>query len=128
MPMTKRVQHRYEFSFKAKDELIFTYVSSAPNLATWFADKVELKDGIFTFFWKDNSERAKIVKSVPRKSITFKWIDRIENESLIFSIETDEVTRANILVITEFDDEDQFQAGYLWWTNTLLKLRNKLGG
>jgi len=126
--MTKRVEHRYEFLFKAKDEMLFSFVSTAHNLATWFADKVEEIDGIFTFHWKDNNERGKIVKSIPRKMVSFKWIDRTDDEYLTFSIETDEITNSKILVINEFDDEDQHEAGLLWWNNTMKNLRGKIGG
>jgi len=126
--MTKRVEHKYEFSFKVKDELLYSFISQARNLAIWFADKVDESEGIITFHWKDNSERAKIVKSVPRKSISYKWIDREEEEYLTFAIDIDDVTGGVILTITEFDDEDQHQAGLLWWTNTLKNLRRKVGG
>lgn len=126
--MSKRIQHQYEFSFKAKDELLFSYLSDSLHLATWFCDKAEDENGYLHFYWKDADERAKIVRVIPRKSITFKWIDRTEDEFLRFDIEKDEITGTTLLIITEFDEEDQHPVGQKWWENTILKLRRKLGG
>jgi len=126
--MSKRIQHQYEFSFKAKEELLFSFVSSAINMATWFCDKVNEENGNIHFFWKDSNERAIMIKVVHRKSVTFKWIERSEDEFLRFDIEKDEITGTTLLIITEFDEEDQHEAGKQWWENTIQKLRRKLGG
>jgi uncharacterized protein YndB with AHSA1/START domain len=126
--MGQRVKHKFEFTFKAKDELLFSYLSSPYNLATWFADKVELIGDVFTFTWKGSTERAKISKSIFKKKIVFQWIDRDNGEDLTFQIDNEEVTQVTILSIFDYDEEDQFDEAQMWWENTLSKLRRNLGG
>jgi uncharacterized protein YndB with AHSA1/START domain len=126
--MTERVNYKFEFSFKAKDELLYTYLSTSYNLSAWFADDVQIKGETIYFTWNKATESAKIVKKTPKKKIVFKWLERDEEEFLTFKIDTDEVTNGTILIVSDFDDKDQVDEARMWWENTIQRLKRVIGG
>jgi hypothetical protein len=81
VPCQKRIQHQYEFRLKPRGTAV-QFCFFCDQHATWFCDKVNEENGNIHFFWKDSNERAKMIKVVPRKSVTFKWIERSEDEFL----------------------------------------------
>ena len=126
--MKARVQYTIDFTFKAKDELLFTYLVEPFNLKVWFADKVEVSKDIYTFNWKGSSEKAKLVKEIMKKKVVYKWIERENEEFLSFEIDIDPVTGSTLLIISDFDDEGQEEAAGLLWENTISKLKRAIGG
>ena len=126
--MTKRTEHKFEFDFKAKDELLYTYLSTPYNLSSWFADDVTADGDVYTFTWKGSSETAKLLKSVFKKKLIFQWIEREQEEFLTFTIYTDEVTGGTILVINDYDDQSQYDENHMMWENTIQKLKRIIGG
>lgn len=126
--MAKRRCYKIEYSFKAKAELIYNYLSIPYNLATWFADDVQINQDLMIFTWEGSSERAKITKQILKKKVVFRWIDRPDEEYLTFDIETDEVTGGTVLQISDYDDEDQIQEANLMWDTAIEKLKRTIGG
>jgi uncharacterized protein YndB with AHSA1/START domain len=126
--MVKRKNYRLEYPFKAKAELIYSYISIPYNLASWFADDVKLKDGVFIFSWQGSKEKAKVVKQNLKKRMVFKWLDREGDEHLTFEIETDDITGGTVLIVSDYDDEDQIEGARLMWDTTIDKLKNIIGG
>ncbi len=126
--MAKRVNYNFEYVFKAKAELLYNYISTPYNLAAWFADDAQINGGVFTFTWEGSGERAKITKQIIKKKIVLKWIDRKGDEFLSFDIESDDVTGGTVLLISDFDDEDQVDEARLMWDSAIQKLKNIIGG
>ncbi|MBT3302262.1 MAG: hypothetical protein HOD63_02350 [Bacteroidetes bacterium] len=126
--MTQRVEHSYEFSFKAKDELLYTYISTPYNLSSWFADDVKADGDVYVFTWKGSSEKARATKRVFKKKLVFQWMERDAEEFLTFLISTDEVTGSTLLVIKDYDDIEQYDESYMMWENTIQKLKRIIGG
>ncbi|MBC8344590.1 MAG: SRPBCC domain-containing protein [Bacteroidetes bacterium] len=126
--MAQRVEHRFEFSFMARDELVYTYISTPYNLSSWFADDVTAEGDIFTFTWDNSTEKAKVVKKIFKKKFVFQWIEREAEEFLTFNIMTDEVTGSTLLIIQDFEDEDEYENSFMIWENTIQKLKRIIGG
>lgn len=125
--MTKRVLYKFEYSFKAKAQLLYSYVSVSYNLANWFADDVQVDSNKLIFTWNKSSESVQIVKEVLKKHISYKWIEREADEMLTFNIETDEVTGGTTLVVTDYDDEDQVPEARMWWDAAIERLKRIIG-
>jgi uncharacterized protein YndB with AHSA1/START domain len=126
--MSQRKEHKYEFTFKAKDELLYTYISTPYNLSSWFADDVQADGDNYTFTWNGSTEKAKVVKKVFKKKMIFQWVEREDEEFLTFNITTDEVTGSTLLVIFDYDDEGEYEESYMMWENTIQKLKRIIGG
>lgn len=125
---TKRVNYTLEYVFKAKAELLYSYLSIPFNLSVWFADKVVVENEVFHFYWKDSKESAKITKQAFKKKVVFHWLERPGEEYLNFLIETDEITLSTMLTISDWDDEDQIQQARMMWDVAIDKLKKLVGG
>jgi len=126
--MSKRIKFRFQYTFKAKAEFLYNYVSTPYNLAIWFCDDARNEDNKIIFTWNNSEEKAKIQKEIFKKKIEFRWIDRPGNESLSFVIDSDEITGGTVLVVSDFDEEDQVEEARMWWDNAIQKLKRVIGG
>ena len=126
--VNKRKIYTLEYVFKAKPELLYSYLSIPFNLAVWFADKVESENEKLHFYWKNSKESVKIFKQAFKKKVIFHWIEREGEEYLTFLIESDELSGTTVLYITDWDDEDQMEQAKLMWNVAIDKLKKLLGG
>src|ERR1035437_9333631 len=101
--MSKRISYTLEYTFKAKAEMLYHYFLTPYNLASWFADEVDVNGDTYIFSWDNSVEKARLVKQNFKKRVVFQWTDRKENEFLSFILDTDEITGETDLMITDFD-------------------------
>ena len=126
--VTKRVPYTLEYGFKAKADLLYTYLSIPFNLSVWFADKVEVVNDVFHFYWKDSKESAKIFKQSFKKKVVFHWVERPGEEYLTFLIETDDLTGSTTLTVSDVDFDDQLDQARMVWDVAIDKLKKLVGG
>ena len=126
--MTKRIQYTLEYTFKAKAEMLFSYLSTPYNLSTWFADEVHVRGDIFQFVWSKSGETAKMIKQIFKKKVVFQWIEREENEYLTFILESDDITQDTTLTVIDYDFENQVESATLMWNTAIDKLKRLVGG
>ena len=115
--MSDLIKYSIEIPINSSVNVLYKRLSTPSGLAEWFADNVNLKNNVFTFFWDDSDQSAKILKKKPNKFIQFKWLDDDEKESFFeFKILVDEMTSDVSLIITDFaeDEEDQEEQSMLW--------------
>ncbi len=126
--MTKRVKYTFEYNFIAKAELLYNYISTPYNLTTWFADDVQINGDTLTFTWNGSSESVKIDKLVMKKKVVYIWTDRDGEENLSFHIESDDVTGGTMLLVSDYDDDDQIEEANMWWDGAIQRLKRVIGG
>ncbi len=110
--MSKRVSFSLEIAFQSSPQLLFQYLSTPSGLSEWFADDVNSRGEIFTFFWDDGEETAKLLLKKNNEKVKFQWIndeDSSDNEFFEFKIEVDEITKDVSLIITDFSDDDELE-------------------
>jgi len=115
--MSDLIKYSIEIPINSSVNVLYKRLSTPSGLAEWFADNVNLKNNIFTFFWDDSDQSAKILKKKSNKFVQFKWLDDEEKESFFeFKIQVDEMTSDVSLIITDFaeDEEDQKEQTMLW--------------
>ena len=115
--MSDLIKYSIEIPINSSVNVLYKRLSTPSGLAEWFADNVNLKNNVFTFFWDDSDQSAKILKKKSNKFIQFKWLDDEEKESFFeFKIQVDEMTSDVSLIITDFaeDEEDQEEQTMLW--------------
>ena len=126
--MTKRVKYSFEYNFRARALLLYNYISVPYNLSTWFADDVQVNGDILTLSWSNSSERIKIEKQIMKKKAVYKWLDHDAEEYLTFHLETDDVTGGTMLLVSDYDDDDQIDEAKMWWDGAIKKLKRVIGG
>lgn len=115
--MSDLVKYSIEIPINSSVNVLYKRLSTPSGLAEWFADNVNLKNNVFTFFWDDSDQSAKILKKKSNKFVQFKWLDDEEKESFFeFKIQVDEMTSDVSLIITDFaeNEEDQEEQTMLW--------------
>ena len=128
--MSKRVSFSIEIPFQSSPQLLFQYLSTPSGLSEWFADDVNSRGEIFTFFWDDGEETAKLLLKKNNEKVKFKWIndeDVFDNEFFEFKIEVDEITKDVSLIITDFSDDDELEESKMLWENSVATLKQVLG-
>ena len=80
--MSDLIKYSIELPINSSVNVLYKRLSTPSGLAEWFADNVNLKNNIYTFFWDDGEQSAKILKKkthymaackeVPGQSVTAK--------------------------------------------------------
>ena len=60
--MSDLIKYSIEIPINSSVNVLYKRLSTPSGLAEWFADNVNLKNNIYTFFWDDSEPAAKILK------------------------------------------------------------------
>ena len=71
--MDLKIKFELEFPIQASAQMLYQYISSASGLCEWFADDVNIKDDIYTFFWDGSEEEARLLTKKTNSKIKFQW-------------------------------------------------------
>ena len=127
--MSDLIKYSIEIPINSSVNVLYKRLSTASGLAEWFADNVNLKNNVFTFFWDDSEQSAKILKKKSNKFIQYKWLDDEEKESFFeFKIQVDEMTSDVSLIVTDFaEDEEDKEEQTMLWEQQILNLKRAIG-
>lgn len=130
LSMEVKVKYELEFPIHASPSLLFQYISTPSGLSEWFADNVNSRGELFTFFWDDSEEKAKLISKRSGERVKFKWLDENDEESEYFfelKIQQDEITKDVSILVTDFSEEDEIDESKLLWENQIADLKHVLG-
>ena len=127
--MSDLIKYSIEIPINSSVNVLYKRLSTPSGLAEWFADNVNLKNNVFTFFWDDSDQSAKILKKKSNMFVQFKWLDDEEKESFFeFKIQVDEMTSDVSLIITDFaEDEDDQEEQTMLWEQQIQNLKMAIG-
>ena len=128
--MELKVKFELEFPIHASPQMLFQYISSASGLSEWFADNVNSRGIIFSFFWDGSEEKAEIISSKSNSFVKFRWLDDSEDQDKCFfqiKIVVDEITKDVSLMVTDFAYEDELEETKMLWDNQISDLKQVLG-
>jgi uncharacterized protein YndB with AHSA1/START domain len=127
--MSDLIKYSIEIPINSSVNVLYKRLSTPSGLAEWFADNVNLKNNVFTFFWDGSDQSAKILKKKSNKFVQFKWLDDEEKESFFeFKIQVDEMTSDVSLIITDFaEDEDDQEEQTMLWEQQIQNLKMAIG-
>ena len=127
--MSDLIKYSIEIPINSSVNVLYKRLSTASGLAEWFADDVNLKNNVFTFFWDDSEQSAKILKKKSNKFIQYKWLDDEAKESFFeFKIQVDEMTSDVSLIVTDFaEDEEDKEEQTMLWEQQILNLKRAIG-
>lgn len=125
--MSKKQLYTLEYPVRCSPTILYEFLSSASGLQEWFADKVDDKDGIFSFSWNGSEDTAEVVESEEDKFIRFHWSHAPKDEYFEFRIEKSEVTNQTILVIKDFAEKREIKDQSMLWGHQVKDLFHRLG-
>lgn len=117
-----------EFGFKASPTILYEFIITASGLSQWFADSVDVQDGLYTFEWSGSEEQARLLESIEDELVRYQWINSDENEYFEFRIGKSEVTSDTILKITDFAEDYDIKDQKMLWENQVAELQKRIGG
>ena len=125
--MSEKIKYELEFPIQASPNMLYQYISSASSLSEWFADNVNSRGKIFSFFWDGVEEKAELISFKNNKYVRFKWLEYDDDSFFEINIVVDELTKDVSLVIYDFADEDEVEEGKMLWESQISDLKQVIG-
>ncbi len=125
--MSEKIKYELEFPIHASPNMLYQYISSASNLSEWFADNVNSRGKIFSFFWDGVEEKAELISFKNNKYVRFKWLDNDDDSFFEINIVVDELTKDVSLVVFDFAEEYEVEEGKMLWESQISDLKQVIG-
>ncbi|QJD94750.1 hypothetical protein HH214_02095 [Mucilaginibacter robiniae] len=125
--MSEKKKFHLEYEIKSSPRILYGFLSEANGLTQWFADRVSVKDQVYTFVWDDEEQQAKLLSAKENKVVRFHWLDDDPQCYFEMEIMQDELTNDVALGVTDFATEDTIAERKLIWNNQIDYLISVLG-
>ena len=125
--MSEKIKYELEFPIQASPNMLYQYISTASSLSEWFADNVNSRGKIFSFFWDGVEEKAELMSYKNNKYVRFKWLDNDDDSFFEINIVVDELTKDVSLVVFDFAEEDEVEEGKMLWESQISDLKQVIG-
>ena len=125
--MSEKIKYELEFPIHASPNMLYQYISSASNLSEWFADNVNSRGKIFSFFWDGVEEKAELISFKNNKYVRFKWLENDDETFFEINIVVDELTKDVSLVVFDFAEDVVVEEGKMLWESQISDLKQVIG-
>lgn len=123
-----KIKYEIEFPIHASPSMLYQCFATPSGLEEWFADRVNSRGKLITFFWDDSEEEAKIITRKSNEKARYKWTESDDDDSYFeFRIQVDGITRDVSLIITDFAEEDEVEEAKQLWENQIDTLKHNIG-
>src|SRR5690554_6273585 len=128
--MSEKIKFEQEYIFKTSAKVLTTMVMTHSGLSEWYAADVKIKDDIYTYYWNGSEEVARLISKKTNNQQKFQCIEDEEKGLDTFveiRFKVDPMTKAVVLHLTSFAEEDEMEEVQLYWENTIEELRRIIG-
>jgi len=125
--MSKKVLYTLEYPVRCSPSILYEFLISPAGLQEWFADKVDEKEGVYSFSWNGSVDKAKLLETEEDKFVRFRWDHMAKDEYFEWRIEKSEVTNQTILLISDFADKKEIKDQSQLWEYQVKELFHRLG-
>ncbi len=125
--MSKKQLFSLEFPVRCSPTILYEFLSTSNGLGEWFADKVDDKEGIFSFTWSGSTDQAELVEKEFEKFVRFHWLNAPSDEYFEFRIEKTEISNQTVLVIKDFAEKAEIKDQTQLWNYQVKDLFHRLG-
>jgi len=125
--MSKKVLYTLEYPVRCSPGILYEFLITPAGLQEWFADKVDERDGIFSFSWNGTEDKAVLLESEEDKFVRFRWEYMTKDEYFEWRIEKSEVTNQTILMISDFAEKKEIKDQSQLWEYQVKELFHRLG-
>jgi len=117
-----------EYVIRCSESLLYDFITSPSGLSEWFSDDVNIRDGIYTFYWDGSEQKARLLALKEEEFVRYQWMDKVDGSYFEFRIQTDELTGDVSLIIVDFaDNEEEKLSSSLLWNAQVDKLMKMIG-
>lgn len=108
---------------------VWAVISTPSGLETWFADRVTLKNKLFTFRWgKTEVRQAELTNFRSNSFVRFRWQDETEAKSWFeLRMVYNELTSDYMLEVTDWADPNEVDDMKELWDSQIEKLKRVNG-
>jgi hypothetical protein len=78
--MTDKIKFEMEFPIHASSNFLHHYLSSPDGLSEWFADNVNSRGELYTFFWNETEEQAKQKVFSKEEKVQYRWLEEEDED------------------------------------------------
>jgi hypothetical protein len=125
--MAKKQLYTLEYPVRCSPQILYEFLSTPSGLGEWFADKVDERDGVFSFSWNGSEEKAQQLEHEQDKFVRYRWLTSSKDEYFEFRIEKTEITNQTILVIKDFAEKSEIKDQSQLWEYQVKDLFHRLG-
>ena len=125
--MSKKVLYTLEYPVRCSPGILYDFLITPAGLQEWFADKVEERDGVFSFNWNGTEDKAELLDSEEDKFVRFRWDYMNKDEYFEWRIDKSEVTNQTILVVSDFAEKKEIKDQSQLWGYQVKELFHRLG-
>ncbi len=125
--MSDKIKYELEFPIQASPYMLYQYISTASSLSEWYADNVNSRGKVFSFFWDGIEEQAELISSKNNQFVKFKWLEEDDDYYFEIKIVVDELTKDVSLMVTDFSEEDEVEESKMLWESQIADLKQVLG-
>ena len=128
--MESKIKFEVEYPIHASPSMLYQYISTASSLSEWFADNVNSRGIIFSFFWDGTEEKAELLSSKSNSFVKFRWLDGTDDQDKYYfeiRIVVDEITKDVSLIVNDFSYEDEVEENKMLWDNQISDLKQVIG-
>lgn len=128
--MSEKIKFEQEYLLKTSPKVLNSMLMTPSGLSEWFSDDVNIKDDVYTFYWDGSEEKARLLGKKANEYIKFRWLEDEEDELDTFvelRFKVDPMTKAVVLNVTSFAEEDELEESQLYWENTIGDLKRVIG-
>jgi len=124
------IKYSIEYPIKTSISILYKRLTTPSGLAEWFADNVNIKNDVLTFYWDGSEEDAIVLKKKKHEFIRYHWLDDEGEEERYFEfhIQVHNMTKDISLIVTDFaEDEQEKEDGIQLWNKQIDNLKNAIG-
>jgi hypothetical protein len=128
--MAEKIKFELEYLLKTSPKVLESMINSPSGLSEWFADDVNIKEDVFTFFWDGGEEKARLISKKNGSRVRFQRLeDEDDNNECYFEMgyEIDPMTKSVVLTITDFAESDELEESKMLWEQQINDLKRVLG-
>lgn len=117
-----------EYTIHTSTPILFEFLTTPSGLSEWFCDDVNIRDGVYSFKWDENTQNARLIKLIEESIVRYQWVEKKDNTYFEFRIERDDLTNDISLIVVDFaDNNEDKNSTTLLWNSQIEKLLHVLG-
>lgn len=125
--MSKKVLYTLEYPVRCSPGILYEFLRTPAGIQEWFAEKVDERDGQFSFSWNGTVDNAELIDSEEDKFVRFRWDYMGKDEYFEWRIDKSEVTNQTILVISDFAEKKEIKDQSQLWEYQVKELFHRIG-
>ncbi|HAI84914.1 MAG: START-like domain-containing protein [Chitinophagaceae bacterium] len=126
--MSKKQLFTLEYRVRCSPTILFEFLSTPSGLQEWFADKVDEKDGEFSFSWSGAPpDKANLIEIEEDHYVRYRWEHQTKEEYFEFEIAKTEISNQTILIIRDFAEKSEIKDQSQLWDYQVKDLLHRLG-